>query len=462
MAVDTDLPSLSSSPAHLPKRVAVIGGGPAGLIAARELLTHGRFEQVTVYERRSDLGGIWNVTLENGGDLDLKAERKRPDASATSSAYPQLHTNTPFNTIELRDFPIPTDADIFPTAAVVQGYLRDFAQSRGVYERIRFSAVVQSVTWNTHTQDWTLVSNENGGQVASRYDGVVVANGHYSLPYIPPISGAESFKGRLLHSRDFRFVEEFVGKNVVVVGSGSSALDLTRILAAHAKHIAVSIRDSRHWDSENVADLVACKAYPVTRHVPVKRFTEQDAEFEDGEWVRNVDVVIFATGYLYDFPFLRRGPLSDHGTQLSDPDQEYRDLIGGGDGEVVVNLWKKAFYAWNPTLAFVGLPLYINSFPFFEFQGTLIAKAWSGAAPSLAWPTSLEEVQAAEDEEAKKTGAVDRFDGKSMVWSGKPQFEYQDELTRTLGIWETRRERLKVYEDPGALWALRNRLIFGA
>ncbi|KAJ3344072.1 hypothetical protein HDU93_003235 [Gonapodya sp. JEL0774] len=461
MTVESEIPKLSS----LPKKIAVIGAGPAGLIAARELLHHGNFEDVTVFEGRSDLGGIWNVTPDHSGDVTFSGDSEiaplKSNASATSSAYPQLRTNTPFNTIEIRDFPIPENSDIFPGADVVKGYLKHYAQAKGVYKRIRFNRVVEQVLWNVETQDWTLRSNGEEGVALSRHDGIVVANGHYSQPYIPPIEGASRFKGRLLHSRDFRFESEFAGKSILVIGSGSSALDLSRILAGSAKTIHISMRESRFWDAENVADLVQKKNYPLTKVVPVKKFIGESAvELEDGTIIKDIDVVIFATGYLYDFPFLRGTTLSEHGAHLPDPDLEYWDLIGRGKGEVVLNLWKKAFYAWNPTLAFVGLPLYINSFPFFEFQGALIAKVWSGFP--LQWPETIEDVIHAEEEEAKIAGAVDRFEGKSMVWSGKPQFEYQDALTETLGIWKTQKERLKVYEDPIALWALRNRLVFGA
>ena len=38
----------------------------------------------------------------------------------------------------------------------------------------------------------------------SRFDHVVVASGHYSVPHVPTFPGVEKFPGRVLHAHDFR------------------------------------------------------------------------------------------------------------------------------------------------------------------------------------------------------------------------------------------------------------------
>jgi cation diffusion facilitator CzcD-associated flavoprotein CzcO len=42
-----------------PKSILVIGGGPSGLVALRNLIRHGQFERVELVERRDDIGGAW-------------------------------------------------------------------------------------------------------------------------------------------------------------------------------------------------------------------------------------------------------------------------------------------------------------------------------------------------------------------------------------------------------------------
>ena len=53
-----------------PKRVLVIGGGPAGLVSLRNLTEIGQFERVELAERRDDVGGVWYVPPKN---LDLQS-----------------------------------------------------------------------------------------------------------------------------------------------------------------------------------------------------------------------------------------------------------------------------------------------------------------------------------------------------------------------------------------------------
>ena len=43
----------------LPKQILVIGGGPTGLVALRNLTERGQFEHVELVERRDDVGGVW-------------------------------------------------------------------------------------------------------------------------------------------------------------------------------------------------------------------------------------------------------------------------------------------------------------------------------------------------------------------------------------------------------------------
>ncbi|KXS20930.1 FAD/NAD(P)-binding domain-containing protein [Gonapodya prolifera JEL478] len=358
-----------------PQRIAVIGAGAAGLVAARELQTIGGFKDIVVFEAQADVGGVCRV------------EHGNPELDIVSS-----------------------------------GYKEDPLQ-----------------------------------RVVDTFDAVVVANVHYIKPYIPDLEGVEKIQGRFLHSRDFRNTSEFDGRTVLVIGSGTSVLDLSRILASYAKQIYLSLKDPKYWDIENLPELIWKKNYPIQRIAPVAQFSEEVVELENGSALLSVDVVIFDTGYLYDFPFLKHGPFSDHGAQLADKMQKYRELIGGS-GEVVVNLYKKAIYAHNTKLAFVGLPLYINSFPLLEFQSALITKIWSGEvdAPSADTVIKLEE------EEARKYNWDGRLDKRSVIWTGVPQRDYQAELTTILGIWEQRADRAREFADISEFFALRNRLVFDA
>ncbi|HEX8848953.1 MAG TPA: NAD(P)-binding domain-containing protein [Gemmatimonadaceae bacterium] len=65
---------------------------------------------------------------------------------------------------------------------------------------------------------------------ADRFDvsarGIINATGTWETPYIPEYPGADLFRGRQLHTKDYRTAEEFAGQHVVVVGGGISAIQL--------------------------------------------------------------------------------------------------------------------------------------------------------------------------------------------------------------------------------------------
>jgi cation diffusion facilitator CzcD-associated flavoprotein CzcO len=56
--------------------------------------------------------------------------------------------------------------------------------------------------------------------------GVINATGTWETAYIPDYPGADRFKGRQLHTKDYRTAEEFAGQHVIVVGGGISAIQL--------------------------------------------------------------------------------------------------------------------------------------------------------------------------------------------------------------------------------------------
>lgn len=53
-----------------------------------------------------------------------------------------------------------------------------------------------------------LVSNSYDVQI---FDAIFVCNGHYNKPYFPNIDGQKHYKGRIIHSHDYRRPEIFKG-----------------------------------------------------------------------------------------------------------------------------------------------------------------------------------------------------------------------------------------------------------
>ncbi len=177
-------------------RVAVVGAGPAGLVAAKHALEAG-FD-VTVFEAQDDLGGQWNA--------------KSPD----SGVWPGMRTNTSRWMTAFSDFAVPSEYELHPFAEEIHAYLRAYSDAFGVTQRIEFARRVRSVR-----PAWT-VDGE-------RFDAVVVASGRFHTPRIP--SGLAGFAGELLHAYDYPGAAHFRDGRPLVYGNGVSGHEIASDIA---------------------------------------------------------------------------------------------------------------------------------------------------------------------------------------------------------------------------------------
>jgi len=111
--------------------------------------------------------------------------------------------------------------------------------------------------------------------------------------------------------------------------------------------------------------------------------------FIDGQVIKDIDAVVFCTGYLYSYPFL--------------PQSMKPPLIT--DGQRVLNVYKHIFYTADPTLTFLTLPWNIVPFPVAEAQSGAVARVWAGR---LQMPT-LQEMQKWEEDVKKWRGNGKEF-----------------------------------------------------
>ncbi len=177
-------------------RVAVIGAGPGGLVAAKQAIEAGY--EVTVFEASDDLGGQWNINAEHSG------------------IWPGMRTNTSRAMTAFSDFPPPATHDLHPFAEQIHDYLRSYADEFGVTDRIRFAAEVVDLqpAWRVNGEP---------------FDAAVVASGRFRAPVLP--SGLDGFTGEMLHSYDYPGADHFRGRRVLVYGNGVSGHEIASDLA---------------------------------------------------------------------------------------------------------------------------------------------------------------------------------------------------------------------------------------
>jgi len=188
--------------------VIVVGAGMTGIAAGYYLGMHGI--PYTILEAKSDLGGVWNSHRWHGVRCD-------------SDVIKYSFSFKPY----LSD-------DCLQCGANLKGYLRGVAEEFGVLPNIRFNSAVVRAEFDPVAQRWSVHTRGSGVRNA-RF--LVNGNGYYAdEPYVPRFEGADRFKGEIVHTSHLDGARTFPGRNVVVVGSGATAIccapELARVSAS--------------------------------------------------------------------------------------------------------------------------------------------------------------------------------------------------------------------------------------
>jgi len=276
-------------------KIAIIGSGPCGLsmmMAFHHAEQKGqKIPEIVCFEKQSDWGGLWNYSWRTGSD--------QYGDPVPNSMYRYLWSNGPKECLEFADYsfdehfgqPIPS----FPPREVLYNYILDRAKKADVKKNIRFNTIVNSVIYNGNEFEITSINKKDNNISKENFDYLVIATGHFSVPYIPEYEGMESFPGRILHSHDFRDAEEFRGKNLIVLGSSYSAEDIAlQCYKYGAKSVTIGYRNNPmgfKWPS-------GMKEVHYLDKLEGKKATFKDGHTQD------VDAIILCTGYLHHFPFL--------------------------------------------------------------------------------------------------------------------------------------------------------------
>lgn len=199
-------------------KVTVIGAGPSGLVAAKEILEALPACSLQILESSDRLGGTF------------------------AHAYPGLRmVNNPL----LVCFSDHLPTDVLPelrmwTAEEYVRYLQGYAERHDLLSRLRFKQRVEDC--RPEGPGWRLRVNANGVEREEQTDYLVVCAGSNSEPAHPAWPGQETFRGRILHASELRDLDPFAGQRIVLVGLGETGSDLADLLTRRGAEVAISVR----------------------------------------------------------------------------------------------------------------------------------------------------------------------------------------------------------------------------
>lgn len=147
--------------------------------------------------------------------------------------FSSLYSNVSKHNYCFSDFPFPDDVPDYPHHTHMAEYINSYAEHFGIKDHISFSTKVVRVEKVSEGWKITSVKVDNEGKDQHIYKEtfvkfVAIATGHHAKPSMPHFDGQETFPGRIFHSVEYKNATSngLVGKKVVVVGIGNSAVDV--------------------------------------------------------------------------------------------------------------------------------------------------------------------------------------------------------------------------------------------
>ncbi|OAA44006.1 dimethylaniline monooxygenase [Beauveria brongniartii RCEF 3172] len=268
-------------------KVAVVGGGPAGLVTLKFLATaHLFFDipplDVRLFEAEDEIGGTF-------------VARVYEDAEMVSSKY-----LTAFS-----DFRLPASAPDFVTPAAYVQYLRDYLAHFHLWPHVRCRARVTRITRRNHPggggggggggHTVEITSAETGATETWECDAVAICTGMHVQPWIPALPGLERVK-TVLHSSAFKTRAQLgEDTHVVVLGAGETGMDMA--------HLAVTAPTASVTLCHRGGFFCAPKIIPL----PTPRGRPLPAGARPNKPVDTSVASLFDTAYAH--PLLQRSPL---------------------------------------------------------------------------------------------------------------------------------------------------------
>jgi monooxygenase len=218
--------------------VLIIGAGLSGIGAAAHLTRELPGTSYVVLEARDVSGGTWDLFR-----------------------YPGIRSDSDMYTMGYRFRPWRHEEALGSGERILE-YVRDTAREYDVESRIRYRHRVVRATWDDAGSAWSVEADHDGEPVTFTAGLVWSCRGYYDYErgYEPEFAGADEFRGRIVHPQHWPTDLDWSGKNVVVIGSGATAVTLVPAMAADAARVTMLQRSPSYILSLPQRDPFAVRA----------------------------------------------------------------------------------------------------------------------------------------------------------------------------------------------------------
>ncbi|TXI41484.1 MAG: NAD(P)/FAD-dependent oxidoreductase, partial [Mycobacterium sp.] len=197
--------------------VLIVGAGISGLGLAHYLTTQLPGKSFAILDSRDAIGGTWDLFR-----------------------YPGIRSDSDLHTFGY-EFKPWTSENAIADAHEILDYLHEVIAEDRLAPRIYLQHKVVRAAFDTGTAQWTVTVERDGSQWDVTCDFLFGATGYYDYAggYSPHFEGQEDFEGTIVHPQSWPEDLDYAGKNVVVIGSGATAVTLIPAMADTAGHITM-------------------------------------------------------------------------------------------------------------------------------------------------------------------------------------------------------------------------------
>jgi monooxygenase len=197
--------------------VLIVGAGLSGIGAAWYLQQRCPNKRYAILEARDAIGGTWDLF-------------RYPGVRSDSDMYTLGYAFQPW-----------TAGKAIADGPSIRNYIRDTARDNGIDRHIRFGHKVIAASWSSEDACWTVQAEHDGAAVTIRTRFLYMCSGYYSYEeaYRPTFEGEDEYLGRIVHPQFWPQDLDYRRKQVVVVGSGATAVTLVPAMAEKAAHVTM-------------------------------------------------------------------------------------------------------------------------------------------------------------------------------------------------------------------------------
>ncbi|MGC1301841.1 MAG: NAD(P)/FAD-dependent oxidoreductase [Caulobacteraceae bacterium] len=217
--------------------VVIIGAGLSGIGAACHLQTQCPDRSYVILEGREASGGTWDLF-------------RYPGVRSDSDMYTLGYVFRPWR-----------EAKAIADGPSILNYIRETARAYGVDRQVRYRHKVLRAAWSSANAAWTVEAEVEGRAVAFTCNFLLTCTGYYDYAggYTPEIAGMERFGGRIVHPQAWPEGLDYAGRQVVVIGSGATAVTVVPAMAETAAHVVMLQRSPTYVVSRPSEDAFANK-----------------------------------------------------------------------------------------------------------------------------------------------------------------------------------------------------------